>query len=132
MAYERMNLPVEYHKPNELKVGEAYEGIYQGQGEDTFKNPTYKFKNPEEGKLHVFNHCGAMAKEIREFVTEGDWCRFTYAGAVKMTGGKFKGSACHTFDLDIDPDRSVRVAPTTPTEETEPTTSASDDDLGTL
>ena len=120
MAYQKVNLERKYHPYKEMKPQQVIaEGNYLGQGQDQFQNPTYEFRNPDNDYIDVLNKCGHLRWLVDTYVKEGDWCRVTYAGVQKAKKGPYKDKDQHTLDLDIDPERAVKVASPAPTEEQE-------------
>ena len=112
MAFEKRNLPKEYFKYKECSKGQILcEGHWIKCGEDNYGNPTYEFKNKEDGTIYVLNSSGHLNYLMNEYAVIGDYCRVTYAGTEVAEKGKFKGKDYHTFDLEVDPDQSENPKP---------------------
>jgi hypothetical protein len=128
MAFQKLNVPKKFYQYKNVNAGDVLcEGTYIKVGEDKFGGKTHEFRDAEEDAIHVLNSSGHLNYLMREHAQFGDYCRVTYKGKTTLPDtSKFAGKESHTFDLEIDPDRSVKAATPTFTE-LDHTDSASDD-----
>jgi hypothetical protein len=129
MAYERLTFPPKYVKYREYKTGDIVaEGVYLGPKEKTGDYPgtEYQFKNVEKGLIYHCPDSYNLRDNLNKYTSVGDWIKVVYLSGEIATKGRGKGKPQHRFDLDIDPDRSVRAEPTAPTEDLAPSDAAND------
>jgi hypothetical protein len=127
MAFQKLNVEKKFYQYKNLKDGETFEGTYVKVGKDKFGGITHEFRDAEEDVIHVLNSSGHLNFLMREHAQLGDYCRVTYKGKTELPkSSKFAGKESHNFDLEIDPDRSVRAEPTAPTEDLAPSDAAND------
>jgi hypothetical protein len=133
MAYQKVTVEKKYHPYKDCKPGDVLaEGVFLREGKDQFDGKTYEFRDPDKDHIDVLNSCGHLNYLMKEYMSPGDWGRITYQGKNKIAKGKFKGKDSHSLDLDIDPERSVKVAAITTSTEELPSQAAEDLESVTL
>jgi hypothetical protein len=136
MAFQKLNVPKKFYQYKNMEANDVLcEGTYVKVGEDKFGGVTHEFRDAQEDVVHVLNSSGHLNFLMREYAQFGDYCRVTYKGKEKLPKtSKFAGKESHVFDLEIDPDRSVKTeaATSAPTEEAETKALAKDLDGETL
>ena len=109
MAFEKLTVGRVYHPLKEAKPGDVLvEGLYIRKGVDSFGGNTFEFKG-DSPEIHVLNSAGHLNWLMSEYCSIGDYCRITYKGTEKLKKGMFKGKDSHTFDLEVDRERSIRT-----------------------
>jgi hypothetical protein len=130
MPFQKLNVEKKFYQYKNLKKNQSLEGTYVKKGEDKFGGVTHEFRDPEKELIHVLNSSGHLNYLMREHAQFGDYCRVTYKGKQKLPeASKFAGKESHNFDLEIDPDRSVKMEAATSTSTEESNSKAAPTDL---
>lgn len=99
------NAGIKFINPKKLDdegfTGVVVEGTFVEAIKSPFEGDKYDYKfEKESGESIVINSCGSLAYQMKH-VNPGDYCQVSYLGKEKLTSGKLKGKAVHTFEVLI-------------------------------
>jgi len=112
MAFEKVSYEKKFYKYKGFSKGDVIcEGLFYKTSKDNYEKTNYHLLDKKNNCVHVLNSSGHLNYQMKEEVDFGDFIRVTYGGKYTLEKGRFKGSDCHQFVVERDPDLCEKIAP---------------------
>ena len=110
MAFEKVSLQKKYFKYSTFSKNDVIcEGTWIKNSEDNYGKSNFHLVSKDKDCVYILNSSGHLNHIMKEEVSLGDFIRVTYDGTYVLEKGKYKGTECHQFIVERDPELSTTI-----------------------